>query len=221
MVVLGALNAPGVLRLPISTVATASAANIACAVVMRQELVINALFILFGHCPRWFPLRIRRLSAKIYHLGGVHSGAGVAATIWFGLTNVATFSMNPEAASGGTLIALWTITIALDILLLSILLMALPAFRVRWHDCWEWSQYVPTRSSERLLTYLQPFLWLGCHRTVLGSIPAHLHHRQAYDEPGATPVESHRGFTSVLAAGAHHHLSNRPVAESTESSCQV
>ncbi|ETN44250.1 uncharacterized protein HMPREF1541_10801 [Cyphellophora europaea CBS 101466] len=139
MVVLGALNAPGVLRLPISTVATASAANIACAVVMRQELVINALFILFGHCPRWFPLRIRRLSAKIYHLGGVHSGAGVAATIWFGLTNVATFSMNPEAASGGTLIALWTITIALDILLLSILLMALPAFRVRWHDCWEWS----------------------------------------------------------------------------------
>lgn len=102
--------------------------------------MINTLFIIFGHCPQWFPLVIRRMSAKIYHLGGVHSGAGVAATVWFGLTSVAIFSFDQADVGGGMRIALWIITAALDFLLLAILGLAMPACRRRWHDYWEWSQ---------------------------------------------------------------------------------
>ncbi|KAK5275249.1 hypothetical protein LTR40_013356, partial [Exophiala xenobiotica] len=69
--------------------ATAVSINILVGVLVRQELVINALFWSFGKCPRWFPLRIRRVAAKIYHLGGVHSGAGMSATLWFGFFNAA------------------------------------------------------------------------------------------------------------------------------------
>lgn len=80
------------------------------------------------------------MSAKIYHLGGVHSGAGVAATVWFGVTTVAIFSLDETAVSGGMRLAIWIITATLDVLLLSILVLAMPTFRRRWHDYWEWSQ---------------------------------------------------------------------------------
>ena len=81
MVVLGVQH--NLLNLSHDAVATAVAANITASVLIRQELVINLLFIIFSNLPKSLPLRIRRLSAKIYHLGGVHSGAGIAAVVWF------------------------------------------------------------------------------------------------------------------------------------------
>lgn len=102
--------------------------------------MINSLFILFGHCPQWFPLIIRRMSAKIYHLGGVHSGAGVAATVWFGVTSIAIFSLDETVVGTNMRIAIWVVTATLDLLLLTILALAIPACRRRWHDYWEWSQ---------------------------------------------------------------------------------
>jgi hypothetical protein len=86
------------------------------------------------------PLRIRRLAAKIYHLGGVHSGAALAASVWFGLVNVAIFSLDRTKPGGGTIMALKILTAILDVLLFSILIMALPYIRVRAHDHFEFTQ---------------------------------------------------------------------------------
>lgn len=138
-VVVLAITGSGILRLPLSTLCTASTANILAAVLIRQELVINLLFIIAGFCPRWLPLRIRRLSAKIYHLGGVHSGASVAATIWFFVYSAAAFSKTDQEL-GGLRTALWTITALIDVLLILIVLLSMPHFRRRWHNQFEWSQ---------------------------------------------------------------------------------
>lgn len=135
MAVLGALQE--LFKLPQEKLAIPVAANVTAAVLMRQELVINLLFILFGMCPRWMPLRIRRLAAKIYHLGGVHSGAGVAATIWFALLNVVIFKSPRAEVLIGLQTALFVITIVLDVLLVSIVVLSHPGLRSRFHNAWE------------------------------------------------------------------------------------
>ncbi|KAL2155248.1 hypothetical protein VTH82DRAFT_3924 [Thermothelomyces myriococcoides] len=56
----------------------ASAVNLAVSGLCRHPFVINALFLTFGAVPRSAPMRLRRLACKIFHLGGVHSGTGVA-----------------------------------------------------------------------------------------------------------------------------------------------
>ena len=119
--------------------ATAAAANILAAVLIRQELVINLLFATFGKCPHWLPLRIRRLAAKVYHLGGVHSGAGIAATVWFALFNVPIVrAWKAEShLDRGIDLAVLIITIVLDILLVGIVSMSHPCVRSRFHNTWE------------------------------------------------------------------------------------
>lgn len=50
--------------------ATATAANLCVAVLMRSEPVINVLFTVFCSVPTFVPLAIRRHCARIYHIGG-------------------------------------------------------------------------------------------------------------------------------------------------------
>ena len=135
MIVLGVQQ--NLLNLSPDTVATAVAANIAASVLIRQELLINLLFIIFSNLPKWLPLRIRRLSAKIYHLGGVHSGAGIAAVVWFGLFNHVVVNIPQNILSGGAKLAIWTITFILDVLLVSTLVLAHPHLRAKMHNLFE------------------------------------------------------------------------------------
>lgn len=117
--------------------ATAVSINLTVAVLVRQELVINALFWSFGKCPQRLPLRIRRMAAKIYHLGGVHSGAGMSAAIWFAFFNVAIIRVLRARAVDTHQTIIPVITVILDILLLSIIVTAHPAIRSRMHNMFE------------------------------------------------------------------------------------
>ena len=137
MLVLGTRH--NLLHLPLPDVSLAVAANIAAGVLIRQELVINLLFALFGKCPHWVPLRIRRLVAKIYHLGGVHSGAGVAATIWYFVFTAVIFrdyvhGSIPGLSSQPVIIV---ITLVIHILLIIIVVFAHPHLRARIHNSFE------------------------------------------------------------------------------------
>ncbi|RMZ77949.1 hypothetical protein DV738_g4175, partial [Chaetothyriales sp. CBS 135597] len=118
-------------------ISTAVAANLCAAVVMRQELVINFLFFLFGQCPQSFPLRFRRLAAKIYHLGGVHSGAAIAGTVWFGIYNVSIARLRDQDVGQDFRIVLVVFTIVLDALLLGICISSHPALRAKYHNWFE------------------------------------------------------------------------------------
>lgn len=65
-------------------IATAVTANLLCSVLMRQDHVINLLFTICTAAPPSWPLSIRRVLARVYHIGGLHSGCAVAAVVWLG-----------------------------------------------------------------------------------------------------------------------------------------
>ncbi|KAK0735093.1 hypothetical protein B0T26DRAFT_737545 [Lasiosphaeria miniovina] len=112
----------------------AAAINIAVCGLCRQPLVVNALFITFGSVPRSAPLRLRCLACKIFHLGGVHSGTGVAACLWYAaFTGVYTTQYRPAPVATAVLVLVWLVLA----LLLAIAAVAYPAFRVKYHDCFE------------------------------------------------------------------------------------
>ncbi|KAK4185602.1 putative NRPS-like enzyme [Podospora australis] len=58
-------------------------ANLLAAIVVRNEHVVNAMFWVFGTWSSRMPLAVRRLVAKVYSYGGIHSGCATAATFWY------------------------------------------------------------------------------------------------------------------------------------------
>ncbi|OAF58720.1 hypothetical protein VC83_05144 [Pseudogymnoascus destructans] len=109
---------------------TATAANLCTAVLMRQDHVVNILFTLACSVPTSAPLFIRRNCAKVYHIGGLHSGAGVAATAWL---LVFTIAATIEFAHPAVLAVSYT----LIALLVGIVASAHPTFRARFHNRFE------------------------------------------------------------------------------------
>lgn len=109
--------------------------NLALAIVIRQQAVINALFWCVTQVPSHWPLRLRRHLAKVYHFGGLHSGGAMAATCWFGLYAAGLLSQWPPGTQVPTPIRVTT----LGILALLVLLcaMAHPGVRARWHNSFE------------------------------------------------------------------------------------
>lgn len=120
---------------PLGNVATAAAANILGAILIRQEYVINGLYAIFCATPHWVPFRIRRMVAKLYHFGGVHSGCAISATAWFILY---TALVTKQYADGDfNEPAVIAITYILLALFLSICILAIPKFRIFSHNTFE------------------------------------------------------------------------------------
>ncbi|CAO1598589.1 hypothetical protein XANCAGTX0491_002351 [Xanthoria calcicola] len=116
-------------------VATAAAANVLAAFLIRQENVINALYSICCATPWWFPLRFRRMIAKLYHFGGIHSGCAVSATAWFILF---TALITKDYASGKyDQPGVMAITYILVALFLSMCFFAVPQFRFVSHNVFE------------------------------------------------------------------------------------
>ncbi|KAI4115054.1 MAG: hypothetical protein LQ338_007913 [Usnochroma carphineum] len=116
-------------------VATAVATNVLAAFLIRQENVINSLYAICCATPWWFPLRFRRMVAKLYHFGGVHSGCAVSATVWFIV--FATLITKDYASGNYNQPAVMVVTYALLALFLSICIFAIPKFRVVCHNTFE------------------------------------------------------------------------------------
>ncbi|KAH6634625.1 AMP-binding enzyme [Chaetomium sp. MPI-SDFR-AT-0129] len=89
-------------NVPKEWLATITAINLAFAVLIRQDLVINALYTICCSVPKSWPLPIRASCAKIYHLGGVHSGAAFCAGAWLLASNLvnAACSVMPSCSPG-------------------------------------------------------------------------------------------------------------------------
>ncbi|KAF9648009.1 hypothetical protein BDM02DRAFT_3187456 [Thelephora ganbajun] len=119
-------------------IAYAIISNLFVSILMRQEYVINTLFSIFTAWPQSTPLTIRRISARIFHIGGLHSGCGVSGTIWL-ILFVAMGTR--EYIHGLSPISLATVVVAWVILglLLVMLTFAYPSIRNKLHDSFEWS----------------------------------------------------------------------------------
>ncbi|KAI5117004.1 hypothetical protein M0805_006934 [Coniferiporia weirii] len=110
-------------------------ANIFTAVLIRQEYVVNILFFIFCSVPPSWPLFIRRLAARIYSLGGVHSGCAVSGVVWLVLFAAEATS---EVINGGKCsVPTLVITYCVLVLLLVIVAFAYPYIRLIAHDKFE------------------------------------------------------------------------------------
>ncbi|KZV88846.1 nonribosomal peptide synthetase 12 [Exidia glandulosa HHB12029] len=109
-------------------------ANLFCAILMRQDYVVNAFFDVFCAVPTSWPLAIRRVCARVYHIGGLHSGCAISGTIWLMyFTAQATIEMTQRRVSIATVV----VTYLILLLLVAIVLFAWPKFRVLFHDRFE------------------------------------------------------------------------------------
>ncbi|KAL0569057.1 hypothetical protein V5O48_012915 [Marasmius crinis-equi] len=120
-------------------------ANLFAAILMRQDYVVNAFFQVFTLVPRSWPLAIRRIAARVYHIGGLHSGFAVSGTVWLVLF---TAKATKDVVDGGqasfhlfmelnTSIATLVVTWVIMILLFGIVAFAMPALRSRRHNSFE------------------------------------------------------------------------------------
>lgn len=109
-----------------ATASHAALADLALAVLVRQQYVINALFRLATRPPTSWPLRVRWTLGKVYHFGGLHVGGALAGTGWF-VAAVATEPTGPAPVVGWVLVALLGVIVG----------TALPPFRSRHHDLFE------------------------------------------------------------------------------------
>jgi hypothetical protein len=127
-------------RFSLSDLATAASSNICVAVLMRQDYIVNFLFKIFWRVPHSTPLRLRRIVAKVYENGGVHSGSAVAGTIWFILLTIAiTAQFVDGILNSMTSIPVLILTYVLVILLITIVILAYPRFRFLSHNTFEYT----------------------------------------------------------------------------------
>ena len=120
---------------PLGNLATAIAANVMGAILIRQEYVINFLYNVFCWTPLWIPLRLRRVVSKLYHFGGVQSGCAVSATAWYIL--YAALVTKRYADGDFKEPAVIAITYILLALFLALCIFAIPTLRVFSHNTFE------------------------------------------------------------------------------------
>lgn len=116
----------------------AVSANLLVALLCRNEHVVNALFLLFGTWPRRAPLFLRRLFAKVYSYGGIHSACGVAATAWY-IGYLIQLTRDDSTAISPSVLHAWLLRLSYFTVapLIAILIFATPRLRVIAHDWFE------------------------------------------------------------------------------------
>ncbi|KAL1801509.1 hypothetical protein ACET3X_001851 [Alternaria dauci] len=123
---------------PLSSVATATAANLCAAILIRSEPIINLLFLVFSSVPTWVPLGVRKICANVFHIGGIHVGCAIAAVIWFVIFTVgASLEMAKDVDERMISVASTILSYLILVLLLAMTSMSHPALRNQHHDLWE------------------------------------------------------------------------------------
>lgn len=123
--------------LSLSDLATAAAVNFCVAILIRQDYVVNALYRVCWLVPHSAPLRLRRMLAKVYENGGVHSGCAVAGSLWFLLlTIVLSIQFANFVMASVPVLAL---TCVLLVILFGIIALAYPQYRFFSHNTFEYT----------------------------------------------------------------------------------
>ncbi|KXN88297.1 hypothetical protein AN958_07756 [Leucoagaricus sp. SymC.cos] len=117
-------------------VAGITVANLFVSILHRQDYVINAYYWIFTRVPLSTPFWVRAAAARVYHIGGLHSGAGVSGTIW--IIAYAGQATKEFAHRQGTItIPTLVITYCIMVLLIGIIAFAHPDLRLKYHDSFE------------------------------------------------------------------------------------
>ncbi|PVH90708.1 integral membrane protein TmpA [Periconia macrospinosa] len=115
--------------------ATATSTNIWVGTTIRQDCMQIILYKTAWLVPHSAPLRLRRIVAKLYENGGVHSGCGVAGAMWFtALTVLLTIQFTRLIF---TSVAILVLTYVLQTLFMVLLVLAYPSLRSKYHNAFE------------------------------------------------------------------------------------
>ncbi|KAG5650400.1 hypothetical protein H0H81_012379 [Sphagnurus paluster] len=142
--------------------------NLFGAILMRQDYIIDAFFVTFTSIPPSWPLWIRRIAARVYHIGGLHSGAGASGTLW--LILFCAQATREVIAGVGVTGATLAISYTVLALLLSILIFAHPTLRRKFHDNFETTHRFLGWSATALV-WIQIILLTNDYR---GAVPIHI-----------------------------------------------
>lgn len=115
---------------------TATTVNLVLAVLFRQQYVVNVLFWLATRAPLRWPLPVRAGLAEVYHFGGVHAGAAISATVWFGV--FVSLLLGQAGVRGGH--RGWLAEVVAGLILMDLMIICLcarPSVRERRHDLFE------------------------------------------------------------------------------------
>ncbi|KAK0721035.1 hypothetical protein B0H67DRAFT_485150 [Lasiosphaeris hirsuta] len=113
-------------------------ANITAAMLVRNEHIVNALFWVFGTWTKRLPYWARKLVAKVYSYGGIHSGGAVAGTFWY-IAFLVLLTVELQASGPLSVVRSWIYFVSYFILflLVSMLISAHPRLRVLMHNWFE------------------------------------------------------------------------------------
>ena len=120
----------------LGTLSTLVVANFALSILARSQYVINVLFWLATLPSTSWPLSIRWACGKVYHHGGVHSGAASAGCLWF-LIFTASLTYHAWHGLPGWSPVTLGLSYALIAILAAIMIMAQASLRARFHDSFE------------------------------------------------------------------------------------
>jgi hypothetical protein len=116
-------------------ISTAFSLNLLVAVLIRQDYILNLLFLLCQHVPHITPLRVRRSLAKTYEYGGLHSGAAFCSVVWFSLLSwILVWEYKAYRIADPLILITSTIILAI---LYTILITTLPTLRQAHHNLFE------------------------------------------------------------------------------------
>ena len=133
--------------------------NLAGAVLIRRQQVLNVLFGLAGRSSRTWPLWLRWSVSKVSHVGGIHAGCALAGTAWLCAFTAAALT---QPATGTTRV----VASCLAALCVIVVAGALPVVRRRAHDVFELTHRFGGWSAVAL------FWVLTLHLALLGDEPA-------------------------------------------------
>lgn len=119
----------------------AVAANLFVGTLMRHEHAINLFFRICTMLPHSTPLAIRRYAAKVYSYGGIHSACGISSLFWYVFYVVLLLKQfgGYGEEQRPLLHALQALTGVMLALFATLIVMAYPTIRSRYHDWWELS----------------------------------------------------------------------------------
>lgn len=118
--------------------ANAAAANFLVAILIRQDYIFNLIFHACQLVPLSAPLRLRRMLAKVYEHGGMHTGCAIAGTMWFILLTILII-INFETARIINTPIIPIFTTLLLIIFVVICIFAHPAIRHKFHNSFEFT----------------------------------------------------------------------------------
>ena len=220
----------------LDAIADVALINIAMAILIRQQRVVNALFWLATRVPTSWPLWIRWGAGKVFHFGGVHSGGTVSGTLWFAflLFGMAANRLDGAATPSDRTMILTAVLVGLMTLMI---VSAQGPVRARFHNAFEkihrfvgwsvlalfWVQTVSIAADAGVEPWQMPAFWVLCvltlsivspwltlKRVTVDVVKPSNHAVLARFDYGDTPFPGSSNAISHTPFGEYHSFANIP-----------